>query len=176
MITIMSEIWREIFSDAPERTYDEGARLFHRDDTVAHAFLVRRGSVSLVRALADGRALTLHRAGSGALVAEASLFAERYHCDGVCDAPTLVAVMPRGTVMAALGRDGPAMAALRRASHEVQALRTRMEVMRLKTLRERLDAYIELFGLPPKGAWVTVADWIGVTPEALYRELAKRRR
>ena len=84
--------------------------------------------------------------------------------------------MPRGSVLAALERDGPALAALRRASHEVQALRTRVEVMRFKTLRERLDAYLELFGLPPKGTWITVADWIGVTPEALYRELAKRRR
>ena len=58
----------------------------------------------------------------------------------------------------------------------MQALRTRVEVMRLKTLRERLDAYLELFGLPPKGSWIVVADWIGVTPEALYREMAKRRR
>ena len=30
-------------------------------------------------------------------------------------------------------------------------------------------------GLPAKGTWKTVANEIGTSPEALYRELAKRR-
>jgi hypothetical protein len=47
----------------------------------------------------------------------------------------------------------------------------------LKTVAERLDAWLALHddGLPPKGQRLRVASEIGVTPEALYRELARRR-
>jgi hypothetical protein len=30
--------------------------------------------------------------------------------------------------------------------------------------------------LPPKGEWKSVAEQIGVSPEALYRELSRRRK
>jgi hypothetical protein len=41
---------------------------------------------------------------------------------------------------------------------------------------ERLAAWITLNGrLPPKGRRREVASEIGVTPEALYRELGRRR-
>ncbi|WP_051927686.1 hypothetical protein [Ruegeria halocynthiae] len=54
-------------------------------------------------------------------------------------------------------------------------MRTRIEIMRLRKVTDRLDAYLELYGPPEEGEWVRVADWIGVTHPALYRELAKRR-
>ena len=46
---------------------------------------------------------------------------------------------------------------------------------RLRKVSDRLDAYLELYAPPDAGGWVHVADWIGVSPPALYRELAKRR-
>ncbi|MEL6606174.1 MAG: Crp/Fnr family transcriptional regulator, partial [Cyanobacteria bacterium J06614_10] len=58
---------------------------------------------------------------------------------------------------------------------ELQTLRTRIEIMRMRKVSDRLDAYLELYGPPEAGGWVRVADWIGVTPPALYRELGKRR-
>jgi hypothetical protein len=47
----------------------------------------------------------------------------------------------------------------------------------LKTVAERLEGWLiwRGGGLPPKGAWKDIAAEIGVSPEALYRELAKRR-
>ncbi len=66
--------------------------------------------------------------------------------------------------------------AFERTAREVQSLRTRIEIMRRRKVVDRLDAYLELFGYPQEGEWVRVADWIGVSPPALYRELAKRRR
>lgn len=175
MVRIMSEIWFDIFSGAPERHFDRGASVFRRDDRVTHVYYVREGGVALARSLADGGALTLHRVRPGSVVAEASLFSDRYHCDGICEAPARLAVLSRAATLAALAETGRAMTALARSAREVQALRARVEVMRLKTLRARLDAYLELQGPPGSGEWVQVADWIGVTPEALYRELARRR-
>jgi CRP-like cAMP-binding protein len=60
---------------------------------------------------------------------------------------------------------------------EVQSARARAEIVALKTVAARLDAWLALNNgpLPPKGRWCEVAEEIGVTPEALYRELARRR-
>ena len=63
------------------------------------------------------------------------------------------------------------------ARAEVQRARAQAETLSLKTVAERVDAWTTLNnGLPPpKGRWRQVASEIGVTPEALYRELARRR-
>ena len=118
--------------------------------------------------------LTLHVAGPGEVVAAASLFAERYHCDAVCRTDIAVVPTPKRSLLERLDRDG-ALAALSASAHEVQSLRSRVEVLRLRRLADRLDAYLALHGSPGAGGWVRVADWIGVTPPALYRELARRR-
>lgn len=44
----------------------------------------------------------------------------------------------------------------------------------MRTVWERLDGWLALHGeLPPRGGWIEIAREIGVTPEALYRELAR---
>ena len=178
MIRIMSHVpadpWPEIFDGAPERGLSAGAALFHRGDRVRHLHLVRAGRVGLRRALADGGALTLHVAKPGEVVALASLFADATHCDAICETEARLALCPTRVVRDRLG-DAPALAALAEAAHEVQALRARVEVLRLRRLSDRLDAYLGLHGAPGPGGWVRVADWIGVAPPALYRELARRR-
>ena len=51
----------------------------------------------------------------------------------------------------------------------------RAEILALKTVAERLDAWIAWHEQrPAKGKWRHVAEEIGVSPEAFYRELAKR--
>jgi CRP-like cAMP-binding protein len=121
----------------------------------------------------DGGALTLHVARPGEIVAAASLWAETTHCDALCESDARVAVRPAATVRDRLGAS-PAAAALAEAAREIQALRARVEVLRLRRLSDRLDAYLDLHGPPSRGGWVAVADWIGVTPPALYRELGRR--
>jgi hypothetical protein len=51
-------------------------------------------------------------------------------------------------------------------------------MLSLKTVAARVDAWTAFNDaqLPPKGQWRQVAAEIGVTPEALYREFARRRR
>lgn len=175
MILIMSDIWFQAFADTPERRFDAGASLFRRGDPVRSAYLVRTGEAALRRTLSDGAVLTLRVAGPGELVADAALFSEHYHCEAVCETPTVVAVLGRSELRATLTRRGLAMDALAASAHQVQALRTRLEVMRLRRVRDRLTAYLDLHGEPEKGDWIRVADWIGVTAPALYRELARRR-
>ena len=90
MILIMSAL-RSLFTDARERTIEPGVVLFRRDEAVRSMFLVRVGAVALERPLADGTALTVHRASAGMVIAEASLFAEKYHCDAVAKEQTIFA-------------------------------------------------------------------------------------
>ena len=174
-MTTSPEPWSGLFGGAPERRLRAGVTLFARDEPVHSAFLVRTGEIALERVLENGTGLTLHVAGAGECVAQASLFTERYHCDSVCRSDATLAVLPLAVVLERLKRDG-ALAALASSAREVQGLRARIEVLRLRRIADRLDAYTALHGSPEPGGWVRVADWIGVTPPALYRELGRRRR
>ncbi|MFW6077468.1 MAG: Crp/Fnr family transcriptional regulator, partial [Hyphomicrobiales bacterium] len=74
--------------------------------------------------------------------------------------------------------DDPALAASWSAilARGVQAARLRAEIRSLPKVAERLDAWLgEGNSLPEKGRWQDLAAEIGVTREALYRELSRRR-
>ncbi len=180
MIAIMSDgiADRLLALGGRERAVAAGETLFCAGDPVRSIYLVMDGIVQLVRHQPHGLQLTLQRASAGDILAEASLFADRYHCDAVAIEDTRLRATPRSDVERAFAGDGAfARAWAAHLAHQVQRVRTTLEIMTLKTVAERLDAWIALNDgrLPPKGEWRIVASEIGVSPEALYRELAKRR-
>jgi CRP-like cAMP-binding protein len=180
MISIMSKFLFDRFLDLAEREQRlaVGKVLFRADDPVLSLFLVTAGELRLVRTLPDGFQLTLQRAGAASILAEASLFADRYHCDALAAEESAVRAVPTAQAKAALERD-PALASalLRYLAGEVHRTRTRAEILSLKSVAARIDAWMAFNSgvLPPKGRWRHVASEIGVTPEAFYRELARRR-
>ena len=180
MIVIMSDSLVDGLWKLTERKQEleAGDILFRAGDPVRSIFLVASGALRLIRALPHGFELTLQRAGPGAILAEASLFAERYHCDATAIDDAVLRIVPLRRIRTALRDDPPLAAALmRHLAQEVQRARAQAETLSLKTVAERLDAWTTLNdGSPPtKGRWRQVASEIGVTPEALYRELARRR-
>ena len=176
MITIMSD-WRSLFTNVPKRNLVPGEAVFRREDPIRSVFLVCDGAIALERPLPDGTSLTLHLARSGMLLAEASVFASAYHCDAVAREASCIVGIPRERFRDALvSFPSAAGELLAETARELQALRSRVEILRLRRLADRLDAWRELHDEPPAGHWVHVADAIGVTPAALYRELARRRR
>lgn len=176
MISIMSK-WLEIFKGARSRKLSKGAAVFRQLDPVQSMYLVRSGAVALERPMADGVPLTLHTAIANMALAEASLFAEAYHCDAVVRSSYAeVASLPRIAFLDAIQRSpDAALSLIETHAKEVQAQRARIEILRLRRVAERLDAWLDFHGEPPKGEWISVADQIGVSPPALYRELARRR-
>ena len=180
MIAIMSSPLADALSSLSDREQElaAGETLFRTGYAVRSLYLVVGGTLRLTRSLPHGLQLTLQRAGPGAILAEASLFADRYHCDAVAAAPSVVRVVARRRIEAALAED-PTLARTwaRHLAQEVQGARARAEILSLKTVASRVDAWIALNGhtLPPKGHWHQLAAEIGVSPEALYRELARRR-
>lgn len=158
------------------RPFAAGRVLFQRGDPVRHLHLVVAGVLQLRRDRPSGAALVLQRAGAGDVLAEASLWSPRHHCDAVAATAAQVRAIPAARARAALDDPATARAYAAHLAREVRATRARAEILRLPRLDDRLDAHAALHGpLPPRGAWRGLADDLGVTPEALYRALARRR-
>ncbi|MEP6565107.1 MAG: Crp/Fnr family transcriptional regulator [Mesorhizobium sp.] len=161
-----------------EQRLAAGDVLFRAGDPILSLFLVASGRIQLTRSLPHGFQLTLQRASAGAVLAEASLFAANYHCEAVATEVSVLQVVPRQRIEATLA-SGPDLARTwtRHLAQEVQRARAIAEMLSLKTVAQRINAWVALNDgiLPLKGHWREVASEIGITPEALYRELAKRR-
>jgi CRP-like cAMP-binding protein len=174
MITIMYDHLSQLRQK--ERTFEPGQFLFHRDDTVSFMFLVTAGSAHLVRRSEHGNELILQRASPGSILAEASLFSTHYHCDAVAASKTVVRQISKPAMQQLFYKDRDF--AKKWSTHlaaEVRKARLRAEILSFKTVAEKLDAWIADRGhFPEKGNWKPLAQEIGVTPEALYREMAKR--
>lgn len=180
MIAIMSTLLMQQLAELPSRrrTLGEGQYLFRRDDPVNALYVVRTGELRLVRQQPDGAVLNVQRAHAGRLFAEASVFASHYHCDAVATKDSAVDVIAIDDVRRSLEANTTiAMAWARYLSREVQAARFRAELLSLKTVAGRLDAWLAWHDapLPAKGEWHLLARELGVRPEPLYREIARRR-
>lgn len=180
MIEIMSDALADSLLALPtlERTYAPGEFVFHQGDDVRIIHFVCEGTVNLVRYQTGGASLVLQRAAAGSVLAEASIFSARYHCAAIAIVASRTRSVKKSAVRSKLLRN-PAFAEawLGHLAREVQAARTRAEILSLRTVAERLDAWCAAREacLPEKGEWKALAAEIGTSPEALYRELAKRR-
>ena len=176
----MREDFVDFLTPIPHRTLGFAAKemVVDMEEAVSRFYLVKSGMVHLVRFQEDGGTMVLQRAGPGAILAEASVFAEGYHCAAVAVQASELQVYPIKAVRALLAENPEAaLAYARHLAGEVRESRKRAEILALKTVSERLSAWLvwNRGELPPKGARHHVAEEIGVSREALYRELARRR-
>lgn len=150
-----------------------GDRLFCRGDLVQSAFLLKSGCVDLRRSQADGAEFVLNRATPGSVLAEASLYSDRYHCDGDCAEDAEIAVLPKARMLSLLRTD-PDLAAAWAAqlARSLQGARQQAELLRRNKVQQRLTGWLDWHGnLPPKGTRRALAAELGVSPEALYRAI-----
>lgn len=155
-----------------------GTTLFQQGGQVEHLYLVLSGCLHLVRYGEDGGAAVMQRATAGAVLAESSIFSETYHCDGIVVADANLGRASMADVRRAVAGDQAlAQTLMRHLAGEVQRTRARVEILSRRTVAERLDGWLVFNGpqLPARGSWRTIAEDIGVSPEALYRELSRRR-
>lgn len=177
MIEIMSSSLDGLFSGSALRTLSAGESLFLSGDEVTFVYRVCSGRVALNRTTPQGTVLLLQTAMPGDILAEASAYSARYHCDATALEPCTVEAVSKADFARALAsaRD-LAEAWERRLAHAVQDARMKSEIRTLRTVSERLSAWLSANGgsLPPKGRWQELAGELGVSREALYRELARR--
>jgi CRP/FNR family transcriptional regulator, dissimilatory nitrate respiration regulator len=156
-----------------------GETLFRQGEPATAIYQVESGRLRMIRRTIDDHPLSLHTARRGEFFAEASLFADTYHCDAVAATQTRVRIYPKAKVMAALRAD-PALAEsfMARLARQLQDLRARMELRSIRSARERLLQYLRLLAGPEgrviaiEGHLQDLAAEIGLTREALYRTLA----
>lgn len=177
MIIIMSDLIQSLFSGSRLLDCAAGQELFPIGASVTEMFLVVSGQVHLRRHSLHGVEMVLQRASEGMVLAEASAYSTRYHCSAIAVTASVLHAVPKSSFLAALAEDrGRSEAWAARLAREVQAARMRSEIRSLPRVAERLDAWLgEGNRLPDKGHWQDVASELGVSREALYRELARRR-
>ena len=178
MIEIMHSAIASLFDSVPVRHWEAGQTLFRVGDRPKLLHFVVSGRVALARMLEDGTELTLHSATSGDVLAEASAYTQTYHCYARAIVASQTRAVDLTEFRAAVDRQ-PRIAAAWAAdlARAVQQARFRIEVRSLRTVRARLDAWLsEGHAWPPSSPLQDIAGEIGVTREALYRELARRRR
>jgi CRP-like cAMP-binding protein len=164
---------------AIDRKLKAGAALFRLGDKTTGLFEVIAGRVRLARVDRSGREITLHVAGPGETIAEASLFSPHYHCDAIASTNATVRVYPKRAVLAAFERDPKAAQAFSATlARQVMGLRTRIEQRNIRSARERVRHYLMLNASPDgrtvvlRGTLKDLAAELGLTHEALYRTLA----
>ena len=141
--------------------------------------LLKTGRLRLERRTFDGRTLVLGTTLSGNFFVEAALFADIFHCDAVATEPSKVCIYPKAAVLNALRADpANAMSFLSLVAHQVIELRHRLEIMKVRSAKERVMLYLDL-NAGPDGRTVDlrsqlqdIASELGLTREVLYRTLA----
>jgi CRP-like cAMP-binding protein len=131
------------------RSLGRGERLFRAGDAAWAVFAVARGRLRLERSTADGRAVVLHTALPGGLLAEAALHTPCYHCDAVALVRSRVVALPTGALRAALAGD-PGFAARYQAylARSLMALRARLELLAVRPAHERVFLALALVAAP----------------------------
>jgi CRP-like cAMP-binding protein len=153
--------------------------LFRQGDKVTAIYFVEAGRLRLDRRTFDGRSLVLGTTPAGEFFVEAALFADIFHCDAVATEPSQVRVYPKAALLDTLRTDpANAMSFLALMAHQVIELRQRIEVMKVRSAKERVMLYLDLNAgsdgrtVKLRGPVQDIAGELGLTREALYRTLA----
>jgi CRP-like cAMP-binding protein len=143
MIVIMPGELASLFKGLPGREcrFATGATVFTQRDRVRLVHFVRGGSIHLVRRQEDGALLILQRARAGSILAEASIYADRYHCDAQAEVYSATWAVARRDLRQRL-HESPegSLVWARYLAHEVQRARLHAEILSLKTVARRLDS------------------------------------
>jgi len=161
------------------RSLARNEALFRQGEKVTAIYFVETGRLRLERRTFDGRTLVLGTTHSGNFFVEAALFADIFHCDAVATEPSKVCIYPKTAVLNALRADpANAMSFLSLVAHQVIELRHRLEIMKVRSAKERVMLYLDL-NAGPDGRTVDlrsqlqdIASELGLTREVLYRTLA----
>lgn len=160
-----------------------GRPVFRQGDQVRWLYRVSKGRVRLSRVLARGTEIVLARVTAGDVLAEASVFSSRYHCNATAETPCEFLRYAMKDVLALMAAQPQAAIAYSAyLAHELMDLRTTVEVRAIRRADERLLTWLRLraSGSPAvfdgAGVWPSIAKQIGLSGESLYRALSSLER
>lgn len=155
--------------------------LYRQGDSATAIYYVRSGELEAARFSPDGDPLVMLRAGAGEFFAEPALAVECYGCSAYAKVDSELYLLPKADVLAALRDDMAfAMAFLQAQMKNARKQCSRYERVRLRRAEDRVIHFL-VTEAGPEG-WIRLpgplADWaaeLGLTPESLYRALARLR-
>ena len=157
--------------------------LFRQGDKVTAIYFIEEGRLRLERRTFDGRLLILGTTPANEFFVEAALFSEVFHCDAVATEPSQVRIYPKAVVLNALRTDpASAISFLAHVAHQIIELRQRLELMKVRSAKERVMLYLDSNAEPDghtvnlRGQLQDIASDLGLTRESLYRTLASLER
>lgn len=162
------------------RDVRRGQALFREGDASTAMYAVGHGRVRLARRVEGAGEVVQHVARAGNTLAEAALFADRYHCDAIAEVASRIAVIPRDALLQGFERDPELLRGfLGLLAAQVRDARSRLQLRSVRPARARVWQYLLLRAL---GDRVTldrpareIAGELGLTPEAVYRALSALR-
>jgi CRP-like cAMP-binding protein len=169
-------------SQLERRSLARGEFLFKQGEKVRAIYFIEEGRLRLDRHTFDGRALVFGTSAAGEFFVEAALFADIFHCDAVATEASRVRIYPKSAVLKALHTDqSAALSFLRLMAHQVIEARQRLELMKIRSAKERVLLYFDLHAEPQglltlKTELQDIASELGLTREAFYRTLASLER
>ncbi len=150
-------------------TTPKGMVLFREGDPTKGLFLSSTAMIRMERIGPDGEPVTIHTVQEGQSFAEASVFADRYHCDAVVLVEGEVIRIPKSVVLAGFADPKFSTAYNRIMSRQVQAYRQIVEIMSIRSAVERVYAAV-VAGLLDASI-MNLSQRIALTHEATYRAL-----
>lgn len=154
------------------KTWRKGQRVFTQGAKVQNIFFVTQGQVQMQRVTTCGHLVVLHHAKAPALLAEASLFSERYHCDGFCTSDVCAFVISKSQVQTRLRQDADlAHAFMAHLAGQIHHDRMRLQILAMPRAEDRVFAALQSGLL--KRSIRDLAAQIALSPEATYRALAR---
>ncbi len=160
-----------------QRTFDKGESVFAQGQPVLNMYYIETGRVKLLRDTAEGTPVVMHVAFSGEVIAEASLFANTYHCVAVADSKTKICYVNKADLFNILEQDLVAMKTLLALyAHQIIELRILNEIKNIRSAKERVLAFLRHEMDADKKVKLTmalkdIAYRLGLSHEAFYRTL-----
>lgn len=163
-------------------TYRELAKnqiLFQQGEVAEAIFWVESGRVKLVQ-FTEQQMITYYSASTGESFAEGALYFDTYACTAIAEQPSRVMAIPKQAFLDAL-HQSPALSEkyLAHLTHRFSAVKQLLELRSMRSARDRLLRYLTYrlqpgeSTVPLVGSLKALATDLGISPEVLYRTLAR---
>src|ERR1043166_7271100 len=165
------------------RSLARNEALFRQGEKVSAIYFVETGRLRLERRTFGGLLLILGITSAGQFFVEAALFADIFHCDALATESSRVQIYPKEAVLEALRTDpANSMSFLKLMAHQGIELRQRLELMKVRSAKERVMLYLDLNAeldgqtINLRSELQDIASELGLTREAFYRTIANLER
>lgn len=121
----------------------KGDTLFRQGSAANSLFFLDKGRVKLVRDTIEGQPLVIHIAYTQETFAEASFFADKYHCHAICDcASTILSFSKKEVLQHLKSHPEYTMELLKINTQQVRSLRLLNEIKSINSAYDRVLSFL----------------------------------